>query len=77
MGLNLSRVVMLAMALLFAGWYGASGVIYAQAVVSAIVGSASGLWGWRYLNWLGRQALPAVDVAPARPYAHADRFRRR
>ena len=70
-------VLTLPFALLFAGWFGASGVIYAQAVVGVIVGAASCLWGWRYVKSLARQALPAVDVAPARPYAHADRFRRR
>ena len=67
----------LPLALLMAGWFGGSGVIYAQAAVNVLVGAVAAYWGWRYVIHLGRQQLPALDLEPARPYAHADRFRRR
>ncbi|WP_406648584.1 MATE family efflux transporter [Aliisedimentitalea scapharcae] len=60
-----------------AAWFGATGVIYAQAVCSMLVGLAACLWGWHYVTCLNRQALPPLDLAPPRPYANADRFRRR
>ncbi len=67
----------LPLALLFASWFGANGVIYAQAAASTIVGLFAGLWGWRYVVGLQRRTVPPLDLAPPRPYAHADRFRRR
>ncbi|MFT7592971.1 MAG: putative MATE family efflux protein [Paracoccaceae bacterium] len=70
-------VLTLPLAILMAGWYGASGVIYAQAIASVIVGTGAVLWGWQYVNVLSRQTLPPLDLDPPRPYAHADRFRRR
>ncbi|MEX0368139.1 MAG: MATE family efflux transporter [Ruegeria sp.] len=57
--------------------FGAPGVIYAQALCSVLVGLAAVLWGWHYVVALSRQALPVLDLAPSRSYAHADRFRRR
>lgn len=70
-------VLMLPLGLLLARWLGADGVIYAQAAASVVAGSVAGLWGWRYVASLPRLHLPPLDLAPARPYAHADRFRRR
>jgi MATE family, multidrug efflux pump len=70
-------VLTLPLALLMTGWYAADGVIYAQAMASVIVGSLAAWWGWRYVALLGRQSLPELDLPPSRPYAHADRFRRR
>ena len=64
-------------AILLAGWLGASGVIYAQALASAVVGSGAAWWGWSYVRHLKRQQYPPLDLEPARPYASADRFRRR
>ena len=69
-------VMLLPLALLFAGWFGAEGVIYAQAVANFIVGAAAALWGWVYVKSM-QAAPPALDLDPPRPYAHADRFRRR
>jgi len=70
-------VVTLPLAILMAGWYGASGVVFAQAIASLVVGTGAVLWGWHYVNVLSRQTLPPLDLDPPRPYAHADRFRRR
>lgn len=70
-------VLTLPLAIVLAGWYGADGVIYAQAAASVIVGIGAGWWGWHYVNCLSRQNLPELDLTPPRPYAHADRFRRR
>ncbi len=67
----------LPLALLMAGWFAAPGVIYAQALVNLLVGAAAAFWGWRFVVALGRKTLPPLDLDPPRPYAHADRFRRR
>jgi putative MATE family efflux protein len=70
-------VLTLPLAIVLAGWYGADGVIYAQAAASVIVGIGAAWWGWHYVTCLSRQHLPELDLDPPRPYAHADRFRRR
>lgn len=70
-------VITLPAALLLAGWYGADGVIYAQAAASIVAGSIAAMWGWRHVAMLARLRLPPLDLAPARPYANADRYRRR
>jgi putative MATE family efflux protein len=57
--------------------YGAQGVIYAQALASVLVGGFAGAMGWWYVKRLARTSLPPVDLVAPRPYAHADRFRRR
>lgn len=67
----------LPLALVMAGWFAAPGVIYAQALVNLVVGAVAAYWGWRYVVGLARQQLPPLDLDPPRPYAHADRFRRR
>lgn len=70
-------VVTLPLALWLAGMFGAVGVVYAQAAASAIIGTLAAIWGWVYVRELSRQELPPLDLAPPRPYANADRFRRR
>ncbi|MEP3330639.1 MATE family efflux transporter [Sedimentitalea sp.] len=70
-------VLTLPLAMLFALWFGANGVIYAQAAAGAVVGSIAAIWGWCYVVALHRRNLPPLDLAPPRPYANADRFRRR
>lgn len=70
-------VLTLPAGLLLAGWFGAAGVIYAQAAASLLVGAVSCFWGWRFVTGLRRQMLPPLDLEPARPYANADRYRRR
>ncbi|MFT4962552.1 MAG: putative MATE family efflux protein [Paracoccaceae bacterium] len=68
-------VISLPLAILLAGWYGATGVIYAQAVASVIVGALAGWLGWRYVVGLGRFD-PDLEI-DRRPHTNADRFRRR
>jgi Na+-driven multidrug efflux pump len=70
-------ILTLPIAMLMAAWMGAPGVIYAQALSNILVGVVACAWGWHYVTCLHRQALPPLDLAPPRPYAHADRFRRR
>ncbi|MGR3616714.1 MAG: MATE family efflux transporter [Paracoccaceae bacterium] len=70
-------VLALPAALWLAGIFGADGVIYAQALCSTLVGILAVLWGWHYVGRLKDHDCSALDLAPARPYAHADRFRRR
>ena len=67
----------LPLAMWAAGFFGAEGIIYAQAAASIIVGGFAAAWGWHYVTGLSRQMLPKLDLEPPRPYAHADRFRRR
>ena len=67
----------LPLALLLAGWYGASGAIYAQAVASALVGSLAALWGWLYVRSLSAGGPAPAEIPAPRSTAHADRFRRR
>jgi putative MATE family efflux protein len=70
-------ILTLPLAILLAGWFGADGVIYAQAVAATLVGLVAAIWGWHHVVGLHRRNLPPLDLAPPRPYAHADRFRRR
>lgn len=70
-------VLTLPTALWLGGLFGAVGVIYSQAIVSVVVGLFGGWWGWRYVRSLSAAPDPQLDVPAARPYAHADRFRRR
>jgi len=70
-------IILLPLALLFADWVGPGGVIYAQAAANTLVGALAALWGWRYVLSMQQGAPEASDLAPQRPYAHADRFRRR
>lgn len=70
-------VLALPAALWLAGVFGAEGVIYAQALCSLVVGLGAVYWGWRFVTGLQRQMLPPLDLAPPRPYAHPDRYRRR
>lgn len=70
-------ILTLPLAILFANWFGANGVIYAQALAATMVGLLASVWGWRYVVGLHRRSLPPLDLEPPRPYAHADRFRRR
>lgn len=56
-------VISLPLAILLATWYGAVGVIYAQAAVSIIIGIPAAWFGWRYVVGLGNDA-PKPDIDP-------------
>jgi len=77
--LNWSKEVLLGWpaALWLAGIFGASGVIYGQALASAIAGTLGCVWGWRFVCGLDDRAASAIDPAPTRPYPNLERFRRR
>lgn len=68
-------IISLPLAIVLAGWYGAAGVIYAQAAASVIVGILAAWLGWRFVVGLSKQD-PELDI-DRRPHANADRFRRR
>ena len=55
--------------------FGATGVIYGQALAGAVAGTLAVAWGWLHVRALG--PLPAVDVTPAEPYPNPDTYRRR
>ncbi|WP_282059779.1 MATE family efflux transporter [Roseobacter litoralis] len=64
-------------AALLAIYFGASGVIYGQALASMLVGTLACFWGWRYVAGLEGARKRALDVAALRPYPNPDRYRRR
>jgi putative MATE family efflux protein len=64
-------------AALIAGLIGAPGVIYGQALASAVIGTLACLWGWRFVEGLRETPPDALDLAPPRPYPNPDRYRRR
>jgi putative MATE family efflux protein len=71
-------VLTLPLGLWMAGVFGATGVIYAQAAAGAAVGLFAAIWAWVFVRNLSRDgAAASLDPVRARPYAHADRFRRR
>lgn len=64
-------------AAMLAGVFGASGVIYGQALAGAIMGSIAALWGWHYVKHLQPAASRPLDPAYPRPYPNPDRHRSR
>ena len=64
-------------AALLAASFGATGVIYGQALASCLAGSIACLWGWRFVSGLGPSDQSTLDVDPPRPYPNPDRFRSR
>ena len=63
-------------AMWFAAWAGAAGVIYAQAVLAVSIGLASGVWGWQFVRHIG-PAAPAADPNIRHGWRDMNRFRRR
>jgi len=55
--------------------FGATGVIYGQALAGAFMGGLAALWGWRYVARLGPD-VPATPPRP-RPWPNPDRYRSR
>ena len=64
-------------AVLLAASFGAPGVIYGQAVASALIGAVACIWGWRFVNGLDQTATRGLDQTRPRPYPNPDRYRRR
>jgi len=63
-------------AIWLAGIFGAVGVIYAQAILGAVIGVISALWGWHFVRNIG-SAPPMVDLTARRGWRDINRFRRR
>lgn len=64
-------------ALWLADPFAAQGVVYAQALVGALVGLLAVVWGWRYVQAIGHQITPSVDLGTRRAYRDVNRYRRR
>ncbi len=64
-------------AIWLAGGFGASGVIYGQAVAGAVMGVIAATWGWFYVKGLRGPDEVTLDPAHPRPYPNPDRYRRR
>lgn len=56
-------IMTLPLALWGAAMFGASGVIYAQALAAALVGLGSAIWGWVFVNRLVAQGTGRLDGA--------------
>lgn len=59
------------------GPFAAQGVVYAQALVGAVIGALAGAIGWRYVQGIGAGPLPKVDLSVRRAYRDPNRYRRR
>lgn len=64
-------------ALWMAGVFGASGVIFGQALAGAVMGSLAALWGWIYVRGLQPDDPVPLDPSFPRPYPNPDRHRSR
>ena len=60
-----------------AGVFGASGVIYGQALAGVVMGVIAATWGWFYVRGLRGVEGVALDPAAAEAYAQTDTHRRR
>ena len=70
-------VVIFPVALWMASFWGAIGVIYAQAVVGALMGVCVAWAGWRFVSMLDRHDAGTVDLTMRRGYRDPNRYRRR
>ncbi|ASP20289.1 multidrug efflux pump VmrA [Antarctobacter heliothermus] len=57
--------------------YAAEGVVYAQALVGAVMGIVAGGLGWRYVRTIGDGPLPKVNLRERRAWRDPNRWRRR
>lgn len=57
--------------------FGATGVIYGQALAGGIMGVIAATWGWFYVKGLRGPEETALDPVYPRPYPNPDRHRRR
>ena len=60
-----------------AGIFGATGVIYGQALAGAVMGIIAATWGWFYVKTLTAEDAATLDAPPPRPYPNPDRHRSR
>ncbi len=60
-----------------AGIFGATGVIYGQALAGAVMGVIAATWGWYYVKGLRRMDEATLDPVPPRAYPNPDKHRRR
>ncbi|KHA51560.1 Multi antimicrobial extrusion (MATE) family-like protein [Sulfitobacter geojensis] len=59
------------------GMFGATGVIYGQALAGGVMGVIAATWGWFYVKGLHNPDSPALDPVPPRAYPNPDKHRRR
>ncbi|WP_276149365.1 MULTISPECIES: MATE family efflux transporter [unclassified Sulfitobacter] len=59
------------------GLFGATGVIYGQALAGCVMGLVAATWGWFYVKGLRGPDSQALDPAPPRAYPNPDKHRRR
>ncbi|KIN60236.1 Multi antimicrobial extrusion (MATE) family-like protein [Sulfitobacter noctilucae] len=57
--------------------FGASGVIYGQALAGSVMGIIAATWGWFYVKGLRAPDDVTLDPSYPRPYPNPDRYRRR
>lgn len=57
--------------------HAAEGVIYAQALVGALMGAVAGVMGWRFVRGIGAGPLPQVNLTERRAWRDPNRWRRR
>ncbi|MFK7836551.1 MAG: MATE family efflux transporter [Sulfitobacter sp.] len=60
-----------------AGIFGASGVIYGQALAGGVMGVIAAIWGWFYVKGLQEEKPATLDPVRPQPYPNPDRHRRR
>lgn len=59
------------------GAFGATGVIYGQALAGGVMGMIAATWGWFYVKGLRSPDGQALDPVPSRAYPNPDKHRRR
>lgn len=64
-------------AALLASAFGATGVIYGQALAGAVMGAIAATWGWFYVKGLQAPEDAVIDPMRPRPYPNPDRYRSR
>lgn len=57
--------------------FGATGVIYGQALAGAVMGLIAAVWGWFFVKGLTPENAATLDAPPPRPYPNPDRHRTR
>ena len=58
-------------------YFGASGVIFGQALAGVVIGTVAAIWGWVFVARLQAKGTNSLDRTPPRAYPNPDRYRRR